>query len=244
MVQIGDDAFNNLPKEICISFHGDKGTSEVLNGGKVNLPDLRDGGSASTKLLQGCIEKRFGVQVAPTDVATCIRVVVDDSEEWEESDSIQFITEKGPEIERADEHSGGVYFHAFIEDMEKDRVIVLTPSGTPPLDAPDSQDSTVVQISSAAKGTEAKQSDLPQKSVGLAYILWFFTWPLGGHRFYAGKKRTGLAMLVLFICAIIGGSMIDPHIGGGLLMASMGWAFLDIFLIPGMIRKRNAGSTS
>lgn len=62
------------------------------------------------------------------------------------------------------------------------------------------------------------------RSTTVAYLLWFFGGfgVLGLHRFYAGKVGTGL--LWLFTGGLFG-------IG----------AFIDLFLIPGMISDANRG---
>lgn len=56
-------------------------------------------------------------------------------------------------------------------------------------------------------------------STGVAWLLYFFTWFLGGHRFYLG--RPGSAVIQLFT---LGGFVI--------------WAAIDLFLLSGMIRAR------
>jgi len=62
-------------------------------------------------------------------------------------------------------------------------------------------------------------------STGAAYILWFFFWPFGGHRFYLGRSGSAIAMLILSITVV------------GLLVTSI-WALVDLFLIPGIVRDR------
>ena len=37
---------------------------------------------------------------------------------------------------------------------------------------------------------------LQEKSLGIAYLLWFFFGPLGIHRFYLGKTATGIIWLL------------------------------------------------
>jgi TM2 domain-containing membrane protein YozV len=59
-----------------------------------------------------------------------------------------------------------------------------------------------------------------QKSNGPAWLLWFFTGGIGGHRFYLGRTGTGVAMLLTL---------------GGLGI----WSFIDLFLLSGMIRDTN-----
>jgi len=47
-----------------------------------------------------------------------------------------------------------------------------------------------------------------QKSVGIAYLLWFFLGVLGGHQFYLG--RTGRAISYIFTFGWLGiGLLID-----------------------------------
>ena len=70
------------------------------------------------------------------------------------------------------------------------------------------------------------------KSTGAAYLLWFFTGGLGGHRFYLGRVGSGLFMLILFV---VGWATIFFGIGAIPLIIVGLWALIDAFLIPGMI---------
>jgi TM2 domain-containing membrane protein YozV len=69
------------------------------------------------------------------------------------------------------------------------------------------------------------------KSVGAAYLLWFFLGYFGAHRFYLGRAGSGAAQLILLVLgcltAFIVGSI--PLVGLGI------WLIVDAFLIPGMI---------
>jgi TM2 domain-containing membrane protein YozV len=58
------------------------------------------------------------------------------------------------------------------------------------------------------------------KSVGVAYVLWFFLGWAGVHRFYC--NRTGSGLLWLFSFGVF----------------FFGW-FIDLFLIPGMVTQAN-----
>ena len=58
------------------------------------------------------------------------------------------------------------------------------------------------------------------RSVGVAYILWFFFGLLGVHKFYIGKPLMGV--LYLFT--------------GGIFF--IGW-LIDLFTIPGQIQRAN-----
>ncbi|MGP3698678.1 TM2 domain-containing protein [Rhodobacter sp. NSM] len=71
-----------------------------------------------------------------------------------------------------------------------------------------------------------------KKSTLVAYVLWFFTAGLGGHRFYMGKTGSAVAMLIL---TILGFLTLIIYIGGILLLIVAVWALVDAFLIPGWI---------
>jgi TM2 domain-containing membrane protein YozV len=75
-----------------------------------------------------------------------------------------------------------------------------------------------------------------KKSTGVAYLLWFFLGGLGGHRFYAGKTGSAIAILLLTI-----GGLVLTFVGVGVVMliAAGIWVLVDAFLIPGWIRNRN-----
>lgn len=60
-----------------------------------------------------------------------------------------------------------------------------------------------------------------EKSVGLAYALWFFVGTLGGHRYYAGDIGMGVAMTLTL---------------GGLGF----WTLIDVFFIGNRITKKNS----
>ncbi|WP_265506906.1 TM2 domain-containing protein, partial [Paracoccus rhizosphaerae] len=72
------------------------------------------------------------------------------------------------------------------------------------------------------------------KSAVIAYLLLVFLGAFGAHRFYLGKTGTGVAMLLLWIVGLL-----TLVLGVGLIaLAAVGiWAFVDLFLIPGMIRE-------
>jgi len=80
------------------------------------------------------------------------------------------------------------------------------------------------------------QYDANKKSVGIAYLLWFFFGMLGVHRFYLSQTGTGLAILFLTL-----GSCLLMPVGIGLvtIWIPVIWVFIDIFLIPGIARQFN-----
>ncbi|RZU38202.1 tetratricopeptide repeat protein [Fluviicoccus keumensis] len=69
----------------------------------------------------------------------------------------------------------------------------------------------------------------PSKST--AYLLWFFLGGLGAHRFYTGRKGSGIAMMLL--------GLSSAGAQGKIILISLPlalWWFVDAFLIPGMVR--------
>ncbi|MGA8118019.1 MAG: TM2 domain-containing protein [Actinocatenispora sp.] len=59
-----------------------------------------------------------------------------------------------------------------------------------------------------------------QKSVGVAYALWFFLGVIGVHQFYLGKVGRGVSYILTL-----------GWLGIGLL--------IDLFTLPGQVRKAN-----
>lgn len=79
--------------------------------------------------------------------------------------------------------------------------------------------------------------DAGKKSTGVAYLLWFFTGGLGGHRFYLG--RTGSAVFQLLL-TVFGWIFLFAAGAGLLLLAPLGiWLLIAAFLIPGMAQDHN-----
>lgn len=77
-----------------------------------------------------------------------------------------------------------------------------------------------------------KEVTMDKKSIGIAYLLWFFFSSLGIHRFYIGDKSGGLWMAGLFIV----GLMTTWLIVGFIPLFIVGvWAFIDVFRIPTLI---------
>lgn len=60
-------------------------------------------------------------------------------------------------------------------------------------------------------------------SLAVAYILFFFLWFLSAHRFYLGRPGTAILQILSYLIFI------------GFI-----WAVIDIFLMPGMVRERQA----
>ncbi|MDD5127137.1 MAG: NINE protein [Dehalococcoidales bacterium] len=84
-----------------------------------------------------------------------------------------------------------------------------------------------------------------RKGVWTAWLLWLLLGFCGAHRFYLGRFRSGMVMLILAVFVITGFIMsLVFHVIGPLYGTAIGlailvlliWPFVDIFLLPGMLR--------
>jgi TM2 domain-containing membrane protein YozV len=78
--------------------------------------------------------------------------------------------------------------------------------------------------------------DAQKKSIGVAYLLWFFLGTLGGHRFYTGKIWTAIIQLLL---TIVGGCTAFLGVGFAIIGVVGLWVLIDAFLLPGIVRSHN-----
>ncbi len=62
------------------------------------------------------------------------------------------------------------------------------------------------------------------RNIVVAYLLLIFFGLLGAHRFYMGRTGSGVAMLILTVTMV------------GLPITVI-WAFVDLFLLPGIARE-------
>lgn len=98
----------------------------------------------------------------------------------------------------------------------------------------DSDNQTGGGLSNDAKAMMAFESG--KKSSGICYLLWFFLGGFGAHRFYLGRTRSAIAMLVISIVSWI---LIFVAIGAlGFIVIGIWW-IVDAFLIPGIVRDNN-----
>jgi TM2 domain-containing membrane protein YozV len=89
-------------------------------------------------------------------------------------------------------------------------------------------------------GAELRQMhfDANKKSMGVAYLLWFFFGGFGGHRFYAGRTQSAVIMLGTVIAThVLALTVSSAFYMVGLIIGI--WILADAFLIPGMIREHN-----
>ena len=91
-------------------------------------------------------------------------------------------------------------------------------------------------IMSTDPNLHALQYEATRKSVGIAYLLWFFFGTLGGHRFYMKKTGSAVTMLIITLVSIPLTFIFVGFIG---IAATAMWALVDAFLIPGWISSHN-----
>lgn len=75
-----------------------------------------------------------------------------------------------------------------------------------------------------------------KKSTGVAFLLWFFTGGVGGHRFYLGRTGSAVGQLVL---SVLGWLTIWFMVGILFLIPVAIWLLVDVFLISGMVEDHN-----
>lgn len=90
------------------------------------------------------------------------------------------------------------------------------------------------------------------RSMVVAYVLWWFGAFIAAHRFYLGAHRSALIQLGLFWGGLAIGAMMSKQssmwIGGvavpppGIFMIAICviWVIVDFFLIPGLLRRYRA----
>jgi TM2 domain-containing membrane protein YozV len=87
-----------------------------------------------------------------------------------------------------------------------------------------------------------------EKSLLIAYLLWFFLGGFSAHRFYAGATASAAVQLVLNIGGLflLVGSAASMDGGSfflslAMLAAGSLWVLADMFLIPGLCRRASTG---
>jgi len=87
-----------------------------------------------------------------------------------------------------------------------------------------------------AQPTYAVQA-LVTKSIGAAYLLWFFLGGFAAHRFYLRRPLSA----VIFLAVWWGGwATMVLGVGFFLVAAGVVWLIADLFLIPGIARTTSA----
>ena len=80
------------------------------------------------------------------------------------------------------------------------------------------------------------QFEAGKKSVGIAYLLWFFLGGFGLHRFYLGQTGSAVALLIITLVSIVT-SVIGIGLFGFIVVGI--WLLVDLFLIPGIAQREN-----
>jgi TM2 domain-containing membrane protein YozV len=78
-----------------------------------------------------------------------------------------------------------------------------------------------------------------KRSLILAYVYWYFGAALGIHRFYCGATETGWYQVALFVGGLVL-MLIWPPLGLVSLLIWFVWSIVDLFLIPGLMRRFKA----
>jgi TM2 domain-containing membrane protein YozV len=84
----------------------------------------------------------------------------------------------------------------------------------------------------------AERPYVSRKTMGTAYLLWFFLGGVSAHRFYLGFRTSAIVQMLL---TPLGYAMLWSKSPLGLLAvpAAGVWILVDAFLIPGMVTKAN-----
>lgn len=85
------------------------------------------------------------------------------------------------------------------------------------------------------------QYDADKKLCLIAYLLWFGVGMFGAHRFYLNQKGSAIAILILSVIGVVSTVF---FVGLVILLVPAIWLFVDLFLIPGMVRDFNKGLIS
>lgn len=99
-------------------------------------------------------------------------------------------------------------------------------------------ETTTSRYGPSGEAERMMQYDANKKSMLIAYLLWFFLGTLAVHRFYLGASKSALVMLAMWL---VFGALSGMTLGifGFLLLIPGIWLFLDLFLIPGIVRDKN-----
>lgn len=77
------------------------------------------------------------------------------------------------------------------------------------------------------------------RSMVLAYVLWYFCAPFAAHRFYLGAIQSAVTMTALFWVGLLVMWFVPP-LGLVLFGAWFLWVLVDLVLIPKMVRATRA----
>lgn len=98
-------------------------------------------------------------------------------------------------------------------------------------------------VSDYAEGYRSTRRTTSDRSLLLAYVLWFLVGQLSIHRFYLGATGSGWKQLGLFVGSLFMVFIFMP-LGAIGLVVWMLWILADLFLMPGLHRKLCNGDPS
>jgi TM2 domain-containing membrane protein YozV len=112
---------------------------------------------------------------------------------------------------------------------------------------------TRTSASGLSEAERMMRYDASKKSTLLAYVIWFFFAAFAGHRFYLRRYQSAVIMLLLWVAgvflitvALVMGASESGESAGTLMiiavivfMVPVIWIFVDLFLIPGIVRRYN-----
>jgi len=124
LVEIGNTDHSGT-QEVVLAF--DETGACKIDGKEITVNELTDPESGSISRLQAVMADHLGNNTDQFELAMCFRVLIHDSDEWEDSETIRYVTQDGPEIYAAPNYAGMLYFHLWDPDAETDRVIAVTP---------------------------------------------------------------------------------------------------------------------
>ena len=78
------------------------------------------------------------------------------------------------------------------------------------------------------------------KTIRTAYLLWLVGGVVGAHRFYLGSRGPARAMAGVFLLGVV---WLLFGIGLFILAGLAVWMVVDLFLIPGLVRRANGKMT-
>jgi hypothetical protein len=93
--------------------------------------------------------------------------------------------------------------------------------------------------SSGSSGGGYVFGDPAKRTLMLAYVFWFIAGQVSLHRFYCGQKDTALMQIGLLIGSVVTAMVFAP-LGVIGLVAWVVWVFVDLFLMPRMMRRFKA----
>lgn len=105
-----------------------------------------------------------------------------------------------------------------------------------PIDGAGNIRSPHAQTSGTSDARTLMRYDANKKSVVIGYLLLILLGGFGAHRFYLDRAGSGAALLALNIASFI---MTFVFIGVLGFIAVGVWIFIDLFLVPGLVRDYN-----